>query len=72
VKPWKEVFKSWGTMLGLIPFLVLLVYGAIVVKGSAKGAAANSVSTWILKEVGFTIALLLIILGLAVLIARRR
>ncbi len=69
---WKRILYSWGTALGLIPFIVMLIYGALVVHGSAKGAAANSVTSWLLEEVGYTIALILVILGIAVLLARRR
>ena len=69
---WRKILYSWGTALGLIPFLVMLIYGAIAVNSSAKGAAANSVSSWILEEVGYTIILFLIILGIAMMLARRR
>ncbi|HDI73515.1 MAG TPA: hypothetical protein ENF57_00720 [Candidatus Korarchaeota archaeon] len=68
----RKVFFSWGTMLGLIPFLVLLVYGVVVVSASVSGAAANMLSGWLLQEVVTVIVSAVVLIGLALLIARRQ
>ncbi len=69
---WRKILYSWGTMLGLIPFMAMLIYGAVVVDESAKGAAARSVASWLWKETAYAVILLVVVVVLGALIARRR
>ena len=67
----RKMFYSWGTMLGLIPFVILLIYGAIVVHSNARGAAKHSVAAWIGREVALTVIAGVVIIGIAYFVARR-
>ncbi|MDK2372889.1 MAG: hypothetical protein QI197_05875 [Candidatus Korarchaeota archaeon] len=67
----KRLFFSWGTMLGVIPFLVLLAYGAVVVSVSVSGAASNALPSWLLQELAAAIISAIVLIGIAAVLVRR-
>jgi hypothetical protein len=65
----KEIANSWGTYLALIPFVVLLVYGVVVVSSSVEGAV--SIGSWISKVFLTLVISAVVFIGLSVFIGRR-
>jgi len=65
----KEIANSWGTYLALIPFVVLLVYGVVVVSSSVEGAV--SIGSWISKMFLTLVISAVVFIGLSVFIGRR-
>ena len=61
----RRMFLSWGMMLGIIPFIVLLGYAFHSIASSAQGAAAKTVSGFIAKDVGLFIVSLIVFCGIA-------
>ncbi len=69
-KTFRKIAYSWGNMLAVIPFIVLLIYGAYSVSTAARGAVANSVNFWIFSEMVLAVISALVFGGLAILVAR--
>jgi hypothetical protein len=66
----KEMLSSWGTYVAVIPFIVLLIYGAIVVSSAVKGAVANSIGSWLSSKFLIFVVSAVVFIGLSALIAR--
>ena len=66
----KEMLSSWGTYVAVIPFIVLLIYGAVAVSSSVKGAVANSVGSWLSSKFLIFVVSAVVFIGLSALIAR--
>ena len=66
----KEMLNSWGTYVAVIPFIVLLIYGAVAVSSSVKGAVANSVGSWLSSKFLIFVVSAVVFIGLSALIAR--
>ncbi len=64
-----RVLTSWGMVLGIIPFIVLLVFGLYSITSSAQGAAAVGVSSWAAKVFVTAILSLVLFCGIAIALA---
>lgn len=64
-----RVLTSWGMVLGIIPFIVLLVFGLYSIASSAQGAAAVGVSSWVAKVFVTAILSLILSCGIAAALA---
>jgi len=66
----KEMLSSWGTYVAVIPFIILLIYGAVEVSSAVKGAVANSVGSWLSSKFVIFVVSAVVFIGLSALIAR--
>ncbi len=64
----KRMLGSWGTYLAVIPFIVLLIYGAVAVFSAVKGAVANSVGSWLLSKFLVFVVSAVVLVGVSALI----
>ncbi len=64
----RKVFTTWGIALAIIPFIILVIYGAIVVSDAVGGATRQSFSSFALTTGGIFVLSLFVFVGLAILL----
>ena len=65
----RRIFTTWGMALAIIPFIALVVYGAIVVSNAVEGATKESFSDFAFSTGVVFILSLIVFVGLAILLA---
>jgi len=70
MKTIKKAFGLWGTYLGLIPFICLIICLFILVNSTAPGAVANSVSGWVGDKLAIFVISALVFAGLGIALGK--
>ena len=66
----KMFISSWGFVLGIIPFVVLLFFGAYYVFTNLSGAAAVSAYKWGIIFGGFFVVTFVVLLVIGIIIIK--
>jgi len=66
----KKFVSSWGFILGIFPFIILLIYGSYEVFTHLYGAMAVSAYTWGMLFAGAFILTLIILLAIGIVIIK--